>query len=280
MKSERDHPITIEDLLRLKRAERPPAEFWTTFDRELRAKQLSALVGKRPWWQNFPKAFPRLFRYRIPLGASAVIALTLISLRHDRPSPAIQEAIPSETASAAIVEIASSPAVTAAPGVQEVVVAKPMERSLVAATEPLNEVTLDAAAIPQTSSVARPVVALGGGMKIDRVVETASPSTLEIVPSLTGVRSSEPAVSRTLLAQNQGFEARPVATHAAVEPLQQMTPPGESRRSRFLTAMVSTASSESSYRATERAASRIADERLYDQIPRFGARGDRVNLKF
>jgi hypothetical protein len=279
MKSERDHPITIEDLLRLKRAERPPAEFWTTFDRELRAKQLSALVGKRPWWQNFPKAFPRLFRYRIPLGASAVVALALISLRHDR-APAVQPAVPSETASAAVVEIASVPVVTAAPVVQELVAAKPAERTLVAASEPVGEVTLEAAAIPETSSVSRPAIALGGGMKIDRVVTSPSPSAVEIASNLAGIRASESAVSRTLLAQNHGFEARPVATHAAVEPLQQMTPPGDSRRSRFLTAMVAAASSESSYRATERAASRIADERLYDQNQRLHARGDRVNLKF
>ena len=32
-------PVTIEDLLRLKSTERPPAEFWDKFDRELRAKQ-------------------------------------------------------------------------------------------------------------------------------------------------------------------------------------------------------------------------------------------------
>ena len=40
MNPESTRPIVIEDLLRLKRAERPPAEFWSTFDRELRAKQL------------------------------------------------------------------------------------------------------------------------------------------------------------------------------------------------------------------------------------------------
>jgi hypothetical protein len=45
--------------------------------------------------------------------------------------------------------------------------------------------------------------------------------------------------------------------------------------------MVSMASLESSMRTTERAASRIAEERLYDdQISRFGARGDRLQVKF
>ena len=45
-------PVSVEDLLRLKRAERPPDSFWADFDRQLRAKQLAALVEKRPWWQG------------------------------------------------------------------------------------------------------------------------------------------------------------------------------------------------------------------------------------
>jgi len=70
-------------------------------------------------------------------------------------------------------------------------------------------------------------------------------------------------------------------TRAAVEPLQQMTPPSDTRRSRMLTAMVSTASLETSSQTTERAASRmISEERIYDQIHRFGARGDRLQVKF
>lgn len=278
MKSERDHPITIEAILRLKRAERPPAEFWTTFDRELRAKQLSALVGKRPWWQNFPKTFPRLFRYRIPLGASAVVALTLISLRHERVAPVVRAIGPSEAGSAAVVETASSPVVMAPAVVQELT--KPMERAFVAVSEPTREGTLNATAIAETPSVSRPAVAPGAGMRIDRVVESPAPSTIESAANVAAFRASEPEVSRTLLAQNNGFDARPVVARAVVEPLQQMTPPGESRRSRILTAMVATAASDSSYRTTERAASRIAEDRLYDQIQRFGARGDRVNLKF
>src|SRR5688572_24287930 len=81
MKSESKQPITVEDLLRLKRAERPAPEFWTEFDRQLRAKQLAALVAKRPWWQTLPR-FSLLARYRIPLGAAAVVALTAFTVRH------------------------------------------------------------------------------------------------------------------------------------------------------------------------------------------------------
>jgi hypothetical protein len=73
--------ITVEDLLRLKRAERPPLQFWTEFERELRQKQLAALVERKPWWHELG-AFPGRFSWlRVPVGATAVLALTLLSVR-------------------------------------------------------------------------------------------------------------------------------------------------------------------------------------------------------
>jgi hypothetical protein len=84
-----------------------------------------------------------------------------------------------------------------------------------------------------------------------------------------------------LLPDSSGFENRALPVRAAVEPLQQMTPPSDSRRARLLTAMVSMGSHDESARSTERAANRIAEERLYDdQMSRFGARGDRLQVKF
>ena len=67
--------VTLEDLLRLKRAERPAPEFWARFDRELRAKQLAALVEKRPWWQGLPEWALNWRLFHLPLGATAVLAL-------------------------------------------------------------------------------------------------------------------------------------------------------------------------------------------------------------
>lgn len=42
--------IKVEDLLRLKRAERPDEHFWHQFDRELHQRMLSTLVKKDPWY--------------------------------------------------------------------------------------------------------------------------------------------------------------------------------------------------------------------------------------
>src|SRR5882672_9787789 len=83
LNSDQRPKVTIEDLLRLKRAERPPAEFWSTFERELRQKQLTALLEKRPWWQELPQLITR--RAYLPVGATAILAFTLVSLRYYTP---------------------------------------------------------------------------------------------------------------------------------------------------------------------------------------------------
>ncbi|HEX7631152.1 MAG TPA: hypothetical protein VF388_03390 [Lacunisphaera sp.] len=80
--------VTVEDLLRLKRAERPEAEFWTKFERELRQKQLTALMEKRPWWQELPQFLAR--RAYLPVGATAILAFTLVSVKYYAPTQLAQ----------------------------------------------------------------------------------------------------------------------------------------------------------------------------------------------
>ncbi|MEO5958512.1 MAG: hypothetical protein ABIR80_05310, partial [Opitutaceae bacterium] len=96
MNRENQHPITLEDIIRLKRAERPPAQFWERFDRELRAKQLSALLEKRPWWReiSFSWAVPRFGRYTLPLGAAAILAVGFMAMRHSPTGVATGSATP------------------------------------------------------------------------------------------------------------------------------------------------------------------------------------------
>lgn len=86
--------VTVEDLLRLKRAERPAAEFWSNFERELRQKQLTALLEKRPWWQELPQAFAR--RAYLPVGATAILAFTLVSVKYYAPAQLAQVPTPAQ----------------------------------------------------------------------------------------------------------------------------------------------------------------------------------------
>ncbi|MDE0767567.1 MAG: hypothetical protein OSB19_04190 [Opitutaceae bacterium] len=45
----------LSQLLRMKRQERPDADFWNKFDEELRSKQLSALVRTQSWYERLGK---------------------------------------------------------------------------------------------------------------------------------------------------------------------------------------------------------------------------------
>ena len=90
----------------------------------------------------------------------------------------------------------------------------------------------------------------------------------------------EAMAGRQLLGATHGFENRVMPVRNAVEPLQQMASPSDTRRARLLVAMVPTTALETSIRTSERAASRYAEDRLNDQTHRFDARGDRVQMKF
>ena len=82
MKRDMDRKITVEDLLRLKRAERPPDEFWATFEAEIRSKQLSAIVSRRPWWDRFSGVFAALNRHQVSIGAACALALAISGYRY------------------------------------------------------------------------------------------------------------------------------------------------------------------------------------------------------
>lgn len=286
MKPESNRPVTIEDLLRLKRAERPPAEFWGEFDRKLREKQLAALVAKRPWWQRLPRLAPALGRYRLVLGGTAIAAVAFLSLREERalvPAVTLEPEASAETvvappvaaAGLGVMHSAGDELTPSAPVAEAVVVTAPvpdLAAGLVAVETPIAEPVM-----PENLSR---LVALGGGSLAVAENTVESPSARHIAANLATLRTPEPMVVGRLLGGANGFEARAMPARTTVDPLQQMTPPGESRRSRLLTAMVSSAALETSVRSTERAATRFAEEGVYDQIQRFGARGDRVHVKF
>jgi hypothetical protein len=281
MKSAPKRPVAVEDLLRLKRAERPAAEFWVQFDRELRAKQLAALVGKRPWWQRLSvrPLFVGFARWSLPLGAGAALAVSFFALRESGPRTTVQASAPVAAAPAAL---QPSPAI-AAPLVAPAAVESPVAIAVVSVAAPVAalETPAPAPAVAATEAVAdlaAIVPLLGGAPEAPAAV---SPSARLIAENLAANADFvEPALKGTLLGGARAFETRPASTRAAVDPLQQMASPAERARARLLTAMVSMASADDSSRTAERMARRIDEERLYDQVSRIGARGDRVNWKF
>ncbi len=286
MKSDHQKPVTLEDLLRLKRTERPPAEFWNRFDRELRAKQLAALVVKRPWWRTLPvRALTGLSRYHLPLGATAVLALTFLSVREYRTvSPdggiypvatdEVIENIPNFIVSGSTVARANveplSPAFAAA-----VADVADEAGSPVAEPDPAYSVSTERSSL----------VAVSNGIAAESS-PFDRPSARSIAENFAATQSGENAFGgHSLLgAAVQSFESHAMPARAPViDPLAQMKAPSDVRRSRYLgTALpVSANAKTATSRSSERLASRIADERLYESGPsRLGVGGDRLMVKF
>ena len=271
MKPENKRVIEIEDLLRLKRIERPRAEFWPEFERQLRTKQLAALVAKRPWWDRLPSAFAGLSRYRLPLGAAAILGVSFLSFG-DRlgnsdtdgivsrdPNPVASVEQPS--AASEVLAARSDPAVESASVAQGSAPTLVMPESAtvaVAATE-------GTFTLPMADTVAK----IDAGLHRFGSVETRM---------LGASVSSDSVPSRSLLGSS--FESRITPPRQTVDPFQKITPPAERMKSKLTTALVARASLEVSSTTIERQANRISQEQLYDQINRIGARGAGVNFSF
>jgi hypothetical protein len=135
------------------------------------------------------------------------------------------------------------------------------------------------------AAVASPVLAVAAAEAVAPAdpVRATAPARAGIDPfpvTWAAAGGAEAAMAVSLLSGSRRIEPRAATPRAVVEPLQQMVPPGERRGARILTAMVSMAAVEGGPRATDRVASRLSEERLYDQIERFGARGAGVNVRF
>lgn len=73
--------VSLEQLIQLKRSERPPTAFWEDFDRELHRRQLAALVAIEPWHVRAARALAVAARRLAPIGAGATaVAFAVIAL--------------------------------------------------------------------------------------------------------------------------------------------------------------------------------------------------------
>ncbi|MEX2044340.1 MAG: hypothetical protein WD941_03240 [Opitutus sp.] len=274
--------VTVEDLLRLKRVERPAPEFWGEFERELRAKQLAALVERRPWWRDLPVRFAGFRRYHLPLATTAVLAITFVTVRNYEPAdiehPAGQVAVhanPTATEhvgdTSVVPASANLGASSAASREQDASAIRDYSAADIVAGA---ESTLETG----TASVGMPPripLLWESGAAPD---ESLTPSARSIAANLAAAEAAEPAVVRRLLGARHGFELGRSELRSAVEPLQQMPSPAEVRLARFDSPLARTASVETPARTNGRVA---RDLDVYERAARrIGGGGDRLTVKF
>jgi hypothetical protein len=78
--STHDKEVKLEELLRLKRAERPSEVFWDTFDCELHQRMLQTLVKKDPWYVQVLRCVSGRIAQTAAVGAATAF-LALMVLR-------------------------------------------------------------------------------------------------------------------------------------------------------------------------------------------------------
>ena len=295
MKSDQKKPVTLEDLLRLKRAERPSAEFWPRFERELRAKQLAAIVARRPWWSELPhRIFSNLSRYHLPLGATAVLAVTFISLRHYQPaesSPVLASSLKAisastESVSPALEREVARAAVPPAPSAEDDDALGRNET--VAANAPAS---LEAVPSVTNSRMLRgDVSAMNAllGVSGSEGSENGKNSIASTSVSLPGANfaslssSIKTPFNPAILAEKRGFENR-VLPARSVDPLANVTPPDRVRIKKYQPDTVFPSSEPVkvvSARSSDRIVRGMSDERLYETSSRIGFGGNHLALKF
>jgi hypothetical protein len=261
--------ITIEDLLRLKRAERPTAEFWNNFERELRQKQLTALLEKRPWWQELPQLLTR--RTYLPIGATAILAFSLVSIKYFTPAQLAQE-------SAQPVNVAPSAGATLATSTMAAE-ASSVSPSLV------NRSDSAAPRLDDRTALAAMTIVVPAEAQIPEMVapRTAdSPSARSIAANLAHLEQSEPELINAVLGNRLSSPARVQTASVQTADLASL-PTNASRRNRLL-AQYSDRQLAPEPTAPdivrERMSRRLGDPEISDRISRLGVRGDAVSLKF
>lgn len=248
--------VTIEDLLRIKRAERPPAEFWAQWERELRAKQLAAIVEERPWWQiHVPVYVRRMVKWQLPVGAAAVMALTFVTLRDYQDQSTHDPVLVTEEAISNVTGQQNLPSVTpSAPTLSAVASVSPT------AVLPL-ETRADTQETTATPGLEKTLVTIDAPMQpVEIPAAFIQPSTQDVIPAT-------------------------LRTEPPKEPLTRIASAKDVRRARLLDGAMggrygSTGNTEVA-RTRDRIASRLSEDRFYaSDAGRLGTSGDRLSLRF
>lgn len=294
--------VSLEEVLRLKRLERPEPQFWDRFDKELREKQLTAIMAKRPWWQmDFGRIMTGLARARVPVGAAAVLTLTFLVVRENRRPDEIDQGAATSKEVLATVSVVNGDQVSVSSEVDSMqapmsfampveshavssVVANVSAAAAMQSTETTYAVKSDKHIEPSTGGTLSPWV---GTAIDDSGSRLASSGVRSFAPTLMDLRDT--GLEAVPQARGRGLQLATLATESSVneEPLAKLAGPANSQRAR-LASYVAAAfksdgerSSMAEQRIRERAISRLSNDELYSNVSRIGlAAGGGLRLTF
>ncbi|MFH1498221.1 MAG: hypothetical protein ABII82_10395 [Verrucomicrobiota bacterium] len=298
---------TLEELLRLKRAERPQPEFWQQFDSELRRKQLAATIEPKPWWLGLTILSRKLAPVGLPVGAAAALTLAAVSYQTIGWAPAADDT--NAPALAADLHLPAHPPAVAAnppstpPAAETADVPSPMDGLageapvMVAESAPVTEPTTANTAQSRELGVTVASLLPGVGLHRGDALQPAGNPTVSqrfIADNLAAAQKANPGLSLfpgidlsldrlmsgAVLAGVADTKAPSVAVEAtADQPVPEMSP----RNARLLALVKSAEDSEAAMVAANIAreqAGRLNDDILYASATRLGVGGDRLSIKF
>jgi hypothetical protein len=251
-------PVTVEDLLKIKRSERPRDEFWNGWQAEMRARLNEARQQPRPWYKDF---FHRvgigIARQQMAVGVSCMLALGFVLLHDSRPS---FSPLPGELPGA---ELRLSP------------VAKVVSVPAPVVAEPQQRVALDRSQPASFSEARQTREASTAITRLERP-EGPSPAALAIAANLAAVAAVDPDLSPRY-SFGDVFEVPERGTTERVV--------RESRSDNLLGysyAPSVAAESNTQSRRQDRLLSRLSEDALSESAARRlgGSRGDRLSLRF
>jgi hypothetical protein len=270
MNQDHKKKVTIEGLMRFKRMEQPAPEFWRSFDKELRAKQLAAIVEKRPWWSSLVSPFTYVRRHPAMLGAAAALTISLVSYKYIH-FFGIQGHGLNTAQSQAIAELAADTTKTShQENVQAIEIAHPQASSIAQVGYKTSKTVAEVQDKRFQST----------GFRTE-FSDIDSPSARSIAANLAAARASQPEMISHLL----GLESHLVSVTNAdytSEPLERVASPSEERRARLLATSLPSASHADARLGSsgiERTLSSLSEDRLYQSIRRYDVGGENISMK-
>ena len=254
-------PVSIDDLLKVKKAERPAPEFWGEWQRSTRAKLRDVAAVRRPWWKD---ALPRLgitvARWHVAVGATALATLVIVAVEEYQPAlrslPEAAAAVPASDVFVASVKEAHAPAETVRVASSETAVDVP------------SSVRSQRDYAPGELSGAVAMI-----LTPDRVASTVD-SSAKLAGSLHTLGLRQP------LGTTVAFASVRDSADRSTKPKDR----SEARHLRYLSYSYNPTigfDSSDDARISDQAPGRINEEELYETASsRIGARGDRVSLRF
>jgi hypothetical protein len=265
MNQDNKNKVTIEGLMRFKRLEQPTPEFWRSFDTELRAKQLAAIVSKRPWWSSIIAPFAYVKRHPAIAGSAAALVLTFTSYQY------LHRSSNSDYSTSTQQGVADNLGTLAQSATRIASQATDVSRVSTSASQVSYK--------PTVASTEQDSRFKSSGFRTE-FSDIDSPAARSIAVSLAAAQASHPE----MISQLMGLQSRIVSVDVpqySTEPLEHVTSPAEERRARLLAASLPTVKRSDERMGNagiERTLSSLSEDRLYQSIRRYDVGGQKISM--